>query len=199
VPQRLWYGLGPSGKLNCGPVPLHTGAAEAVIRRCEYAIPFKGREECERPKESSGPRTELDAPSGQGGVALSRITPHNRQERMTEKPISNETPKAPTAKVVREEFELACIREFSHSGNHLGVGVSPAERRERIRAAIVREHKANLRWQDSMWTYASAFAHAYQQPLEAGDRRAPQPWVPAEDLAWDDDVADDEEELRDGV
>ena len=50
-----------------------------------------------------------------------------------------------------------------------------------------------------MWTYASAFAHAYQQPLEAGDRRAPQPWVPTNDLAWDDDVADDEEELRDGV
>jgi hypothetical protein len=118
---------------------------------------------------------------------------------MAEKSALNENPLAGTAKVVREEFELACIREFSHSGHHLGVGVSPAERRERIRAAILREHKSNLRWQDSMWTYASVFAHAYQQPLEAGDRRAPQPWAPADDFLWGDDVADDEEELRDGV
>ena len=115
---------------------------------------------------------------------------------MTDRSTLNAKPIA--ASVMREEFELACIREFSHSGHHLGVGVSRAERRERIRAAILREHKAALRWQDSMWTYASAFAHAYQQPLEAGDRSPPQPWSAGDNLAWDDHVAEDEEELRDG-
>jgi hypothetical protein len=52
---------------------------------------------------------------------------------MTEKPKWNLKPLAVTGGVVREDFELACIREFSHSGLHLGVGVSREERRERIR------------------------------------------------------------------
>ena len=70
---------------------------------------------------------------------------------------------------VREDFELACIREFSHSGLHLGVGVSRAERRERIRVAILRENKAHLRWRYSDFTYASMYAQAYRQSLGASD------------------------------
>jgi hypothetical protein len=95
---------------------------------------------------------------------------------------------------MREEFELACIREFSHSGHQLGAGVSREERRERIRAAILREHKSTLRWLDSTWTYAGAFALAYHQPLEKGDRRSPQPWSPADDFAMGDDIDEDEDE-----
>ena len=74
----------------------------------------------------------------------------------------------------RAEFELACIREFSHSGHHLGVGVSPAERRERIRAAILREHKSQWAWRDSGVTYAEAFRYAYHEPLgEDGAEKIP--------------------------
>ena len=74
--------------------------------------------------------------------------------------------------VEREEFELACIREFSHSGHYLGASVSRAERCERIRSAIMREQKADLRWPGSDMTYASAFAQAYRQPLETNDARS---------------------------
>ena len=88
---------------------------------------------------------------------------------MTEKPKWNLKPLAVTGGVVREDFELACIREFSHSGLHLGVGVSREERRERIRAAILRENKAHLRWQNSDFTYANVYAQAHHQPLGASD------------------------------
>ena len=118
------------------------------------------------------------------------------RERMTDSSASNQKPMLANPSVMREEFELACIREFSHSGHHLGVGVSRAERRERIRAAIQREHKSDLRWHNSPWTYAGAFAQAYQQPLEAGDRRPQDPWSPAEDFLMDD--SEGEEMLGDG-
>ena len=61
-------------------------------------------------------------------------------------------PRFATARVEREEFELACIREFSHSGLISGVGVSPMERHERNQAAILRENKAHLRWRNSAFT-----------------------------------------------
>jgi hypothetical protein len=70
------------------------------------------------------------------------------------------------AGVDREEFKLACIREFSHSGLHLGLSVSRTERRERIGVAILREGKAQLRWRDSDSTYAEVFAQVYRQSLD---------------------------------
>lgn len=164
--------------------------------RIDYSLP-EAHKPCRQ--QGAAKTTKKLRPDHQRISRSERGDRYSPQERMSEKLPSSGKPIARTAKVEREEFELACIREFSHSGHHLGIGVSPAERRERIRAAILREQKSNLRWRDSMWTYASAFTHAYQQPLEAGDKRAPQPWVPADDSAWDDDVADDEEELRDGV
>jgi hypothetical protein len=106
--------------------------------------------------------------------------------RMTDSSASNQKPMLANPSVMRDEFELACIREFSHSGHRVGVGVSRAERRERIRAAIQREHKSALRWHNSTWTYAAAFAQAYQQTLETGDMRAPEPWSQGEDYLMDD-------------
>jgi len=70
---------------------------------------------------------------------------------------------------MREDFELACIREFSHSGLYLGAAVSREERRERIRVSILREHKAHLRWQNSALTYADLYARVYHQSLGAND------------------------------
>ena len=70
-----------------------------------------------------------------------------------------------SARVSRADFELACVREFSHSGHHMALGASPQERRERIRSAILRENKTYERWQHSPFTYAEVFAQAYQQPL----------------------------------
>jgi hypothetical protein len=90
---------------------------------------------------------------------------------MTEKPRLNPKPLAENARDVREEFELACIREFSHSGLHLGVGVSREERRERIRAAILRENKAHRRWRNSDFTYTNMYAQAYRQSLGDNDIR----------------------------
>jgi hypothetical protein len=105
-------------------------------------------------------------------------------------------PLAATTHGVREEFELACIREFSHSGFHVGVGVSPQERRRRIHAAILRENKAQLRWRDSDFTYADMYARAYRQPLGESGPHEEDP----EPLEWrcrgsaiDDEFADDEE------
>ena len=86
-----------------------------------------------------------------------------------EKPKLNLEPLIETARVGREDFELACIREFSHSGHQLGVGVSRGERRERIRTAILREQKAHMRWHDSGLNYADVFAQVFKQPLAAGD------------------------------
>ena len=77
-----------------------------------------------------------------------------------------------TARVTRGEFELACIREFSHSGHHVGLLASRHERRERIRAAILRENKIHERWHHSSYTYAEVFAQAYQQPLAAPEAGA---------------------------
>jgi hypothetical protein len=88
---------------------------------------------------------------------------------MTKKTEARRNPSVETASLAREVFELACIREFSHSGYQLNFGVSRRELCERIRFAILREHKSHLRWQDSGWTYASAFSQAYKESLDAHD------------------------------
>lgn len=67
----------------------------------------------------------------------------------------------------QRDFELACVREFSHSGLHLGGDVSRQERRERIRAAIFREGKQNDCWRNTPLSYAAAYRQAYHLPLEA--------------------------------
>jgi hypothetical protein len=100
------------------------------------------------------------------------------------------------AGVDREEFELACIREFSHSGLHLGLGVSRTERRERIGAAILREGKAQLRWRDSASTYAEVFAQVYRQSLDASAIHESSPahaTFPFPNSMIHDAVEDDEE------
>jgi hypothetical protein len=89
-----------------------------------------------------------------------------RQERSAEKLEWEPKPSFRTARISQEEFELACVREFAHSGLYLGVGVSRVERRERIRSAILREHKPQLRWQDSQFTYADIYTQVYRQLLE---------------------------------
>jgi hypothetical protein len=97
-------------------------------------------------------------------------------------------------RVVREEFELACIREFSHSGQHLGAGVSRGERRERISASILRENKTRRRWQDSEFSYAEVYAQVYQQPLAESDSHVKDSlgkWR----AGLDDHVSDDDSEL----
>ena len=100
------------------------------------------------------------------------------------------------SRVSREDFELACIREFSHSGHHLGVGVSRAERRERIRVAILRENKERRRWHDTDFTYAEIYAQAYQQKLaleDSPDKKAVAAWASS-----NDDSSDDEDAVEDG-
>jgi hypothetical protein len=115
---------------------------------------------------------------------------------MTEKPQLKLEPRTATAGDVREDFELACVREFSHSGLHLGSGVSRAERRERIRAAILRENKAHLRWRSSVFTYANMYAQAYRQSLGSSDTHA-EDATSVESRRGkstnDDELADDEE------
>jgi hypothetical protein len=86
-----------------------------------------------------------------------------------DKPQLNLGPFSSTVGDVREDFELACIREFSHSGLQLGAEVSRDERRERIRAAIFRENKAHLCWRDSELTYAQVYYQAYGQALVVSD------------------------------
>jgi hypothetical protein len=123
---------------------------------------------------------------------------------MREKALLNIKPGAATTCDVREDFELACIREFSHSGLHLGVGVSRGERRERIRAAILRENKAHRRWRNSEFTYADMFGQAYGQPLGASGAQD-EGWEPLESRwcgsAIDDEFFDDEEAFEgdDGI
>jgi hypothetical protein len=113
-------------------------------------------------------------------------------------PLSRE-PFAAMAWDVREEFELACIREFSHSGLYLGIGLSSKGRRERIRAAILRENKAHLCWRSCGFTYATMFEQAYSESLGASgvrdqdsdalDMRRREPSI-------DDEWVDDEEALE---
>jgi hypothetical protein len=105
---------------------------------------------------------------------------------------------------VREDFELACIREFSHSGFHIGIGVSREERRERIRAAILRENKADRRWRNSDFTYAQMYARVYRQSLGDGgvhDLGSVPPGSRYGGWAIDEDFVDDEEacEEDDGI
>jgi hypothetical protein len=103
-------------------------------------------------------------------------------------------------RLTRPEFELECIREFAHSGVQLGAGVSREERRERIRASILREAKEHDRWRGTAMTYAAMYRQIYNRSLDEGqpreEKRAPaagglqrQAWGP---LRWDDDPALDD-------
>ena len=99
-------------------------------------------------------------------------------------------------RVTREDFELACIREFSHSGCHLGDGVSRGERRQRIRAAILRENKAHSRWQYSGLTYAEVYEQVYKESLGAdGNKDGRAKGVAAWRLNAGDNFDEDEEPI----
>lgn len=120
---------------------------------------------------------------------------------MKEIPRGNPKPLDVTAGVTREEFELACVREFSHSGLYLGVSVSREERRERIRAAILREQKAYRHWQTSGFTYADIYTQVYHQSLGANDTHDGGPARQGFDRrqsAIDDDFAADDEAAFEG-
>jgi hypothetical protein len=65
----------------------------------------------------------------------------------------------------RLEYEIACVREFAHSGAQLGPTVSREQRRERIRLAILREDKTHMRWRETAHTYAAVFEHVYARPM----------------------------------
>lgn len=69
--------------------------------------------------------------------------------------------------MTRADIELDFVREFAHSGAQLGPSVSREERRERIRCAIVRENKQELRFRDTTLTYAQVYQLAYNKPLNA--------------------------------
>jgi hypothetical protein len=130
--------------------------------------------------------------------SVNEVCPTMTQDRLAENPKWQPKPFLRTARVEQEEFELACVREFSHSGLYLGVGVSRVERRERIRSAILREHKAQLRWQDARFTYADIFAQVYRQLLEASrpeDGGSGRPRVERRKFAMDD-LTDDKETLE---
>ena len=102
-----------------------------------------------------------------------------------------------TTRVARDEFELACVREFSHSGHQVSFGVSAPERRERIRVAILRENKTQERWQNSCFTYAEVFTQAYQQPLaalESHGKLAAHSNLVGKPPAAPDDIDEEEEE-----
>ncbi len=103
----------------------------------------------------------------------------------------------------RPEFELECIREFAHSGVQLGPGVSREERRERIRASILREQKQHERWRDTTLTYAAIYRQIYNRVLDEGapqEEKRPAPgawrtrsWAP---LGWGEEssLEDQDEE-----
>jgi hypothetical protein len=94
----------------------------------------------------------------------------------------DDSAKPQTPIIDRNEYELACVREFSHSGAQLGPDVSREQRRERIRLAILREDKAHMRWRDTAHTYATVFEHVYARPiggLPIEERRGPsRAWNP---------------------
>jgi hypothetical protein len=77
----------------------------------------------------------------------------------------NDSAKPQTPIIDRSDYELACVREFSHSGAQLGPTVSREPRRERIRLAILREDKAHLRWRETAHTYAAVYEHVYKRPI----------------------------------
>jgi hypothetical protein len=101
----------------------------------------------------------------------------------------------------RWEFELACVREFSHSGAQVGPTVSREQRRERIRLAILREDKAHMRWRETAHTYAAVFERVYARPiggLPIEERREPSgAWRPRSLVSGPHAVADEvaEEEV----
>jgi len=120
----------------------------------------------------------------------------------------NDRAKCPIFIVDRPEFELACVREFAHSGAQLGSAVSRAERRERIRLAILREDKACLCWRETIHTYAEVYEHVYGRPighLPSGQGREPSharhphstvsgPYAMADEIEADEEEANEEED-----
>ena len=120
--------------------------------------------------------------------------------RQTEDRQLNQEPFAAATWGMQEDFELECIREFSHSGLHLGVGVSRAERRERIRAAILREDKCHLRWRESNVTYADMYSRTYRETLGSGNSHKEDAGLgkSRHRQVIDDSLADDEEEAFEG-
>ena len=95
----------------------------------------------------------------------------------------DDSAKPETPMMDRSEYELACVREFAHSGAQLGPNVSREQRRERIRLAILREDKAHQRWRETAHTYAAVFEHVYAKPLgdlPLEERRGPsRAWHPS--------------------
>jgi len=79
----------------------------------------------------------------------------------------SQAPGPGAAGITRVDFELECVREFSHSGEQLGVSVSREERRERIRVAIMRESKQDTLWRDTALTYAAVYRLVYNKPIDA--------------------------------
>ena len=66
----------------------------------------------------------------------------------------------------RDDIELDFIREFAHSGANLGSIISREDRRERIRIAILKEKKQDLRFRDTPLTYAQTYRLAYNKPID---------------------------------
>jgi hypothetical protein len=105
-----------------------------------------------------------------------------------------------TRQFLDEQLLADVAAVLKHSGLYLGVSVSRVERRERIRSAILREHKAQLRWQDSQFTYADIFALVYRQLLGAshpGDGGSGRPRAERCKFAIDDLTDDEETNERD--
>jgi hypothetical protein len=90
--------------------------------------------------------------------------------------------------VTPDDIELAFVREFSVSGNLIGMTASRTERRERVRQAIYVSDKANERFHDPTMSYSDAFRRCYGERL---DRRAATRALP--DPNQDDD---DNQEAR---
>ena len=66
---------------------------------------------------------------------------------------------------VDRELEMDFIREFS-TGGELRMGLSVADRRDRIRVAIYTHKLAHMPFRDGPMTYAEAYAECFGRPLE---------------------------------
>jgi hypothetical protein len=85
-----------------------------------------------------------------------------------------------------DDIELAFVREFSVSGNLIGMTVSRNERRERVRQAIYVSDKANERFHDPTMTYSEAFRICYGERLDrrVATRALPDPGDDIESDKW---------------
>lgn len=99
--------------------------------------------------------------------------------------------------MTKDDIELAFIRQFSVHGIQLGGAMSQADRKERIRIAIMREQFQDRLFPDARMTYGEAFRFVYGEPCEK--RQGPR-LDPATEEAFkkvmsdldDDDLDDDE-------